>query len=383
MKTEISKKEVRTLGNKKVFKPIILLILAGVIVSALFLINSMKNKNFNEFIYYGTAEADKINISAEIAGKIKDIKLKEGNVVKSGDLIATIDSNEDSLRLQDAETSIKNAENELAKIQEGNRAEEIKAQEAQVKQIQALIDQSKAALQTAQNNLSTAQTNYEYKKKKYDDTLKLYESGAESKYNVDAAKNDLDNTYSALNNAKSSVDSSQAQANSYIAQLNQVSQKLNLLVNGATEREKNTAQYSLEKSKNNYELSKLTLGKNNITASTGGVIETVNFKAGEYITPGSSVVTLLDNNNIWIKIYVPESILPKIKLDKEVSLKSDFLKDKNIKGKITYISPEAEFTPMNIVTKKDRMKLVYEVKIKILDNLDVIKPGMLFDVNLK
>ncbi|MBC2579793.1 HlyD family efflux transporter periplasmic adaptor subunit [Clostridium sp. DJ247] len=371
------------MGNKKVFKPIILLILAGVIVSALFLINSMKNKNFNEFIYYGTAEADKINISAEIAGKIKDIKLKEGNVVKSGDLIATIDSNEDSLRLQDAETSIKNAENELAKIQEGNRAEEIKAQEAQVKQIQALIDQSKAALQTAQNNLSTAQTNYEYKKKKYDDTLKLYESGAESKYNVDAAKNDLDNTYSALNNAKSSVDSSQAQANSYIAQLNQVSQKLNLLVNGATEREKNTAQYSLEKSKNNYELSKLTLGKNNITASTGGVIETVNFKAGEYITPGSSVVTLLDNNNIWIKIYVPESILPKIKLDKEVSLKSDFLKDKNIKGKITYISPEAEFTPMNIVTKKDRMKLVYEVKIKILDNLDVIKPGMLFDVNLK
>jgi HlyD family secretion protein len=86
---------------------------------------------------------------------------------------------------------------------------------------------------------------------------------------------------------------------------------------------------------------------------------------------------------MWVKVYVPESILPSIRLNKEVTLKSDFLKDKTIKGKIIYISPEAEFTPMNIVTKKDRMKLVYEVKIKILDNLESVKPGMLMDVNLK
>ncbi|WDU83033.1 hypothetical protein [Caloramator sp. Dgby_cultured_2] len=58
------------------------------------------------------------------------------------------------------------------------------------------------------------------------------------------------------------------------------------------------------------------------------------------------------------------------------------MKDKNIKGEIVYISPEAEFTPMNIVTKEDRTKLVFAVKVKILDHLDSVKPGMLLDVLL-
>jgi HlyD family secretion protein len=66
-----------------------------------------------------------------------------------------------------------------------------------------------------------------------------------------------------------------------------------------------------------------------------------------------------------------------------VSIKCDYLKDKVISGKVIYISPEAEFTPLNIVTKEDRMKLVFAVKVKILDNLDSIKPGMLLDVNVK
>lgn len=370
------------MDKKKNIKKVafIVLILA---VSGGFIFKSIKDKQKEEFVYYGTVEADKINLSSEIGGKIKEIKLQEGTKVKVGELVATIESNENSLKLQDSEITIKNAENELGKVQDGSRAEEIRAQEALVRQAQSLVKQGEAAVKTAENNLSSAQTNFDYKKKIYDDAAALYQSGADSKYKMDAAKNELDNASNLLNNAKSSLESSKAQVSNYSAQLDSANEKLQLLINGATERDKNSAQYGLEKAKNSYELSKVALDKSSIVTSSDGIVETINFKKGEYVSPGSAVATLLDNKNLWVKIYVPESILTHIKLEQEITLKSDFLKDKTIKGKIIYISPEAEFTPMNIVTKKDRTKLVYEVKIKILDNTDIVKTGMLLDVNLK
>lgn len=364
-------------------KVIIIFITLVVVASGGFIFKSIKDKQNDNFMYYGTAEADKINISTEIAGKIKEIKLKEGSTAKVGDLVAVVNSDENSMKLQDSEITIKNAENELAKIQDGSRAEEIKAQEALVRQAQALVKQGEDAVKVAQNNVTSSQTNFEYKKKLYDDAAALYQKGSDSKYKMDAAKNELDNASNVLNNAKDTLESTKAQVSNYRAQLDAANEKLNLLVNGATEKEKNSVQYGVEKAKNSYELSKITLDKSNIVSANDGIIETVNFKSGEYVTPGSVVATLLDNKNIWVKIYVPESVLTHIKLDKEVTIKSDFLKDKTIKGKIIYISPEAEFTPMNIVTKKDRTKLVYEVKVKILDNVDAIKSGMLLDVNLK
>lgn len=362
---------------------IIIFIALVVVVSGGFIFKSIKDKQNDDFMYYGSAEADKINISTEIAGKIKEIKLKEGSTAKVGDLVAVVNSDENSMKLQDSEITIKNAENELSKIQDGSRAEEIKAQEALVRQAQALVKQGEDAVKVSQNNLNSSQTNFEYKKKLYDDAATLYQKGSDSKYKMDAAKNELDNASNGLNNAKDTLESTKAQVSNYRAQLDGANEKLNLLVNGATEKEKSTAQYGIEKAKNSYGLSKLTLDKSNIVSANDGIIETVNFKNGEYVTPGSVIATLLDNKNIWVKVYVPESVLTHIKLDKEVTIKSDFLKDKTIKGKIIYISPEAEFTPMNIVTKKDRTKLVYEVKVKISDDIDTIKSGMLLDVNLK
>ncbi|MBV7275433.1 HlyD family efflux transporter periplasmic adaptor subunit [Clostridiaceae bacterium UIB06] len=369
--------------EKKKIRAIGILITLAVVASGGYIFKSIKDNQKDEFVYYGTAEADKINISAEIGGKIKEIKSNEGSKIKAGTLVAVIDSDENSIKLQDSELTIKNAENELGKIQDGNRAEEIRAQEALVKQAQALVNQGEESVKVAQNNIDSAQTNFDYKKKIYDDAAALYEKGADTKYKMDTAKNEVDNTSNTLNNAKATLESNKDQVNNYSAQLEAATEKLNLLVNGATERDKTTAQYQVDKAKNAYDLNKSQLDKSNIISANDGTIETINFKKGEYVSPGAAVATLLDTNNIWVKVYVPENALSHIKLDKDVTVQSDFMKGKTIKGKIIYISPEAEFTPMNIVTKKDRTKLVYEVKVKILDNIDAIKSGMLLDVNLK
>lgn len=360
-------------------------------------ISAFTNKNIDDYVYYGTAEADQVDISAEVAGRIKEIKVEEGQTVKAGDVIAVIDSQENLIKTQQSELSVENAKNELGKVQEGNRSEEIKAQQAlveqggaQVRQTQAYVKQMEALVKQADTNMQNAKTTYDFKKKNYDDIKALYEGSSTTKQELDNAKYALDNAQYALNNSTDSYDSSleqlnsaKAQLDSADAQLQAAKEKLNLLVNGATDRTKNTAQLGIEQAEKGYELSKLQLDKTNVIAAVDGVIESVNFKAGEYITPGSALATMVNPKDMWVKIYVPEKILPSVKLDKAVSMKSDFTKDKTIKGKVTYISQEAEFTPMNIVTKKDRVKLVFAVKVKLTDNMDSVKPGMLLDVDIR
>lgn len=367
------------------------------ILSGCSAISAFTNKNIDDYVYYGTAEADQVDISAEVAGRIKEIKVEEGQTVKAGDVIAVIDSQENLIKSQQSELSVENAKNELGKVQEGNRSEEIKAQqalveqgEAQVRQTQAYVTQMEALVKQADTNMQNAKTTYDFKKKNYDDIKALYDGSATTKQELNNAKYALDNAQYALNNSTASYDSSLAQLNSAKAQLDSAEaqakaakEKLNLLVNGATDRTKNTAQLGIEQAEKSYELSKLQLDKTNVIAAVDGVIESVNFKVGEYIAPGSALATMVNPKDMWVKIYVPEKILPSVKLDKAVSMKSDFTKDKTIKGKITYISQEAEFTPMNIVTKKDRVKLVFAVKVKLTDNMDSVKPGMLLDVDIR
>lgn len=352
-------------------------------LSAFFIIKNYKDKNPGNVTFSGTVEADELNASSEISGKIKDIRVEEGKKVKKGDIIAVIDSEENTIKMQQADISLKNAQNELGKVTDGNRSEDIEAQRNVVEQGKALVNQGEAAVKTAQNNLDNAKKNYDYRKKTYDNEAALNKGGYESDTNLDAAKNSLDSASNSLLNAESALENANAQLNGYEAQLSASTEKLNLLVNGATEKTKNTAQYGIDQANTSYELSKLTLDKSNIVAASDGIIETINFKNGEYVSPGSPIATLMDDKNLYVKIYIPEKNLTSVKLNEKVEMKSDFLKGKTVNGVVTFISPKAEFTPMNIVTKEDRMKLVYEVKIKICDNLDDVRSGMLLDVSLK
>lgn len=360
-------------------------------------ISSFTGRNADDYIYYGTAEADQLDISAEVSGKIKEIKVEEGQAVRAGDIIAVVDSPENLLKTQQSEISVENAKNELGKVQEGSRGEEIRAQqalvsqsEAQVRQTDSMVKQTDALVKQADTNMKNAKTTYDYKKKIYDDTKALFDKGATTRQELDNVKYALDNAQYALNNSTNAYNSSMAQLSSAKAQLDSAKaqaqaarEKLNLLVNGATERTKSTAELGVAQAEKSYELTKLQLDKTNIIAAVDGLIESVNFKVGEYITPGSAVATMVNTKNMWVKIYVPEKTLPTLKLGKTVSLKSDFVKGSIIKGKITYISQEAEFTPLNIVTKKDRVKLVFAVKVELTENQDKVKPGMLLDVDIR
>lgn len=334
-----------------------------------------------EKIYYGVLEMDKINISSEIPGKIEVVYIDDGYVVKKGQELVAIDDRENRLKVENSEINLKSSENQLQKTLDGTREEQIAAQREVVKQLETQVEQGQKNLVTLASSFKFALSNLENKKKIYNDTKYLFNKKFESQYNLDVARLNYENAQNQFTTAQNSLENGKKMLLGYEAQKKSADENLRYMINGFSKRDIESDKLKIQSSEKGLELAKVYADKNRLISPIDGLVESVNLKIGEVVNPGVAVVTMLDMNNLWTKIYVPEKILPLIKLNQKVTVKSDFI-DKSYEGEIVYIASDSEFTPMNIVTKKDRLKLVYEVKVKVLNNDGKLKSGMLVGVDL-
>ncbi|MBV8847027.1 MAG: efflux RND transporter periplasmic adaptor subunit, partial [Bryobacterales bacterium] len=119
-----------------------------------------------------------------------------------------------------------------------------------------------------------------------------------------------------------------------------------------------------------------------IAAPIDGVIEVKSAEVGEVLAAGTTVVTLGDLDHPWLRAYINEKDLGRVKLNQEAALKTDSFPNKTYMGRISFISPEAEFTPKQIQTKEERVKLVYRIKIDVDNKQHELKNNMPVDAEI-
>jgi len=117
-------------------------------------------------------------------------------------------------------------------------------------------------------------------------------------------------------------------------------------------------------------------------APLSGVVLRKNVEAGETVAAGSPVFIIGDLDNPWIKVYVKEDKLGLVKLGQKAEVSVDTFPGKKYEGTITFISSEAEFTPKNVQTREERVKLVFGIKVSVKNEKAELKPGMPADVNI-
>ena len=122
------------------------------------------------------------------------------------------------------------------------------------------------------------------------------------------------------------------------------------------------------------------LGEMQVTAPTDCVLEVLSVKVGDVLPPNAEVATLLLTQHLWVRVYVPETWLGKIKLGDHVRVRVDSSPGKDFDGVVEQISRQAEFTPRNVQTVADRIKQVFGVKIRLPSNDDRLRAGMAADV---
>lgn len=360
----------------------------------------------NNLTFTSTVEATQIDVNSEVSGKVQEINFEEGADIKAGDILVSLDASSAQIQVKQAEDALKAAKAKLDELKAGSRSEQIRQAEAAMYAAKAKLDelkagtrsedirQAQAAFAQAESSVESAQKNYDYRLSNLENARELLGLGGASQQQVDELTNLSDAAYQQLKSAQEQLNMARAKLdllqNGPTAQsiraaeaaYQQAKAQYDLTRNGATSQSITVAQASVGQAEKNLELAKLQLEKFTIKSPVSGRLMYKNVDPGEVVFPGSNIATISVPNDLWARFYVPEKDKHRVEVGKEVYIKSKAYPNESIKGKIIYVADEAEFTPKNVETKEAKESTVFEVKVKFLNLIDKLKPGMTVDVIL-
>jgi HlyD family secretion protein len=304
------------------------------------LFSCSKRNNHNVIEATGIIEATEILINSKVPSQIVEIRRDEGEKVKKGDTLLILDFESLKYQLEQAESMERYARSQLELVRKGARLEDV---------------------MVAEENLRQAEENYKVAKINFDRALDLKSSGSFNQKQYEEAELQMKLAESRL---------AQAKAN------------LNKMKNFFRPEEIAQAEANLQKAiaVKNSALKNFT--ECFVLAPSDGVLLKKFVEKGEFVTIGSPLFKLGKLDTVEMVVYIPESDLGKVKLGKDVEVSTDTYPGKIYKGKVIFISNEAEFTPKNIQTKDERITLVYAVKIRIPNAESELKPGMPADAKI-
>ena len=289
----------------------------------------------------GTIEATDADLGFQLPGRVLEITVREGGHVERGDVLARLDARELEAGTEAARAQVAAAEARLAELRSGSRPEEVSAAEAGMR----------AAVRRAEEAASDAER-----------ARTLFNGGAISRQALDRAE-------TALEAATSTRE--------------QAAQGLALTREGPRAETVQAQRAMVAQAQANFERSVATLANAVITAPFAGIVTLRHREPGETVSPGAPVVTLLDPEDRWVRIYVREDEIGLVRLGAAAEIVADTDPDRVYAGEVVFIGSEAEFTPRNVQTAEERIKLVYPVKVRITgDPGFALKPGVPADVTL-
>jgi len=305
-----------------------------------------------ELYYSGTVEATRSELSFQVNGRVVSVLVDEGQVIKRGQLLAELDKSQYIARTEEAKAYLNQTEKNLQRVKT--------LLEVYKKTLPAEVEMTMAGVSSAKSILEEA-----YKNKERHDNL--YKNNVVSQREWESVTLHYDTSRAKLSEAE--------------AILNQAKSNLQKIEIAEKEIEMARAQYLVAKAA--LDSTKIQLGYTQLKSPFEGILTSRNVEPGEVVAPGREVLTLSDLSTVELKIFIGETKIGKVRPGQKVNVKIDTFPDKIYVGKISFISSEGEFTPKIIQTQKERVKLVYLVKISI-PNPDVeLKPGMPADAWLQ
>ena len=294
----------------------------------------------------GYVEATEVRIAAEVGGRIVELKIDEGDRVETGTVIARLDTSDTDLALRRAEADRAQAAAQLRLLQAGARAEEIRQARAQAEAARADVVAAEAELRSASADLAR----YE--------ALLASNAGSRKQRDDAATRREV-----AAAHVEAVRDHARA-ANEGLARVKAGARREELAAAQARIDAVDAQIAALRKSQSDAELK----------SPVAGTVTSRLADNGELVAPRTAIVVVTDLDRAWANVYVDAPVVPRLALGQTIPLVTDA--NQRIDGKITFISPKAEFTPRNVQTAEERTKLVYRIKVTTDNRQGILKPGM-------
>lgn len=335
--------------KKKIIIIVFLILFTG---AGIFVYFGQKNNNQNELSFSGTIETTEANLSFQIPGRVASVNVREGQTVTKDQVIAELDRAEFQSRYDQAKANL-------------DRAQKAKLQLETVlsinqKTLPPEVAHAAAGVVSAKDTVQDAEKNY----KRY---AELFRKGVVTEKERDTMKLTYDIAKSRLAEAQSMLKLAQG----------------NLTRIEAARRDIATSSAQIDLARAALAQAAIQLEYTRLRSPLDGMVISRNIEPGETVNIGREVLTLSDISHVDLKIFVDETQIGKVKRGQKAQVKIDTFPDRPFAGFVSFVSPEGEFTPKIIQTKKERVKLVYLVKISIANPKGELKAGMPADALLK
>jgi HlyD family secretion protein len=390
--------------KRRILLIIILLLVLGGVAAGVLKSGWFNRGNDNRLAVSGNLELTQVDISFKVPGKLVELNVDEGSWVKKGMVIARIDREQVERQHTRDEAGVNSAESQLVQGQTSIQWErqtlesdialrkaELRAAEAQLDQLLAgsrpqEIQQARAAVADAKAQHDQAQADWER-------AQELFKNDDISKQQYDQYRTRLDSTAAALRQAEERLglvvegprkeDIEAARAQVARAQAAIQASEANRLELKRREEDLGARRAEVNRARAQVAMTQTQINDTVVTAPLDGVVLVKSAELGEVLAAGTTVVTIGDIDHPWLRAYVNETDLGRIQLGQPAKLTTDSFPGKTYPGHISFISSEAEFTPKQIQTREERVKLVYRIKIDVNNQNHELKSNMPVDAEIQ
>lgn len=285
-----------------IFKRLIIIsVIAGIIGGGIFLYNYLNQSELPESIAFGNGriEATEVDIATKLPGRLTEVSVNEGDIVKAGQIVARLDTDELNAKLQQAQAQVQQAQENK-------------------KYASAIVRQHQSELELARKNLARSQN--------------LYVNNNISLVQLQQHEAAVDTLVAAIAAAKAQLIASDSAINAALAQKQVIQTNIN---------------------------------DSFLKSPIEGRVLYKLLEPGEIIGSGGKVLTVLKMDDIYMTIFIPTSYAGRVKIGSEARILLDALPNTAINANVSFVSPDAQFTPKEIETKSEREKLMFRIKVKV------------------
>jgi HlyD family secretion protein len=301
----------------------------------------------------GHVEATEVQTAAEVGGRLVELRVAEGDRIEAGAVIARLDTEDVALQIARTRADRAAAVAQLRLLEAGSRAEDIRQGRAQVDAASSDAAAIDAEVKAARLDLDRFQA--------------LLTANAGSVKQRDDAQARVDTAVARQRAAQDRVRSAR--------------ETLARLEAGTRPEEIQGARARVEAADAQIAVLEKSMRDATVTSPISGIVTQKLVDAGEVVARGTPLVVITDLDHAWANLFVPEPMVPRVAIGQAATVITD-AGGPGLEGKVTFVSPRAEFTPRNVQTAEERSKLVYRIKVNVDNRAGVLKLGMPVDAEL-
>jgi multidrug resistance efflux pump len=337
----------------------------------------------------GFIEADEIRVGSRVGGRVTAVHVQEGQRVKKDQVLVELEPFDLLARFAQAEANLAAEQAAFERLQHGYRTEEIAQTKAHYNQLAAEQAELKQGprdqeIEVARAQLAVAKAQKVLAGQNHTRVVGLVEKRAAAAEELDRAGEQLEAATAMVALREQELDlrlvgTRQEDLDRIAAQVEEALNAWDLTKNGYRPEDIAAAKAARDATQSALDALRVQLEELKIKSPLDGVVEAMELQPGDLVGPSTPVLSLLDDQHLWVRAYVPQNRVG-IQVGQELDVVVDSVPDQTFQGTVIFVSRMAEFTPSNVQTPEERSKLVFRIKVAVSDPQQRLLPGLAADV---